>query len=54
VLPLAGTPGLTMLGRVVQFVSGYTGLVEVEPSGRTAIVEVKLARNAEARRAILA
>ncbi len=50
-LPLAGTPRLIVVGREVQLGSGYADLVAIEPSGRLAIIEIKLARNAEARRA---
>src|SRR5229473_6849888 len=52
-LPLAGTPRLIVLGREVQLGSGYADLVAIEPSGRVAIIEIKLARNEEARRAII-
>jgi hypothetical protein len=54
VLPLAGSPRLVVLGREVRLGSGSADLVAVEPSGRLAIIEVKLARNAEARRAVVA
>lgn len=53
-LPLAGTPTLAVVGREVSISSGYADLIVVEPSGRLVIIEVKLARNAEARRAIIA
>jgi hypothetical protein len=53
-LPLSGSPQLVVLGREVRLGSGFADLVAVEPSGRLAIVEVKLARNAEARRAVVA
>jgi hypothetical protein len=53
-LPLAGTPRLIVLGREVQLGSGRADLVAIEPSGRLAIIEIKLAWNAEARRAIIA
>lgn len=53
-LPLSGSPQLVVLGREVRLGSGYADLIAVEPSGRLAIVEVKLARNAEARRAVVA
>src|SRR6266567_420165 len=53
-LPLAGSPQLTILGREVQLGSGYADLIAVEPTGRLAVIEVKLARNAEARRAVVA
>jgi hypothetical protein len=54
VLPLAGSPRLVVLGSEVRVASGSADLLAVEPSGRLAIIEVKLARNAEARRAVVA
>jgi hypothetical protein len=54
VLPLSGTPRLAILGREVPLGSGYADLLAVETSGRLALVEVKLAKNAEARRAVVA
>ena len=54
ILPLAGAPSLVVLGREVQLGSGSADLIAVEPSGRLVVIEVKLARNAEARRAIVA
>jgi hypothetical protein len=54
VLPLAGSPRLVVLGSEVRLGSGSADLVAIEPSGRLAIIEVKLARNAEARRAVVA
>ena len=53
-LPLAGSPDLVVLGREVRLGSGWADLIAVEPSGRPAIIEVKLARNGEARRAVVA
>ena len=50
-LPLAGSPALVVLGREVRLGSGYADLVAVEPSGRIALIEFKLAGNPEARRA---
>src|SRR3989440_6046162 len=52
-LPLAGTPRLIVVGREVQLGSGRAGFIALEPSGRIAIIEIKLARNEEARRAII-
>src|SRR6266446_3834408 len=52
-LPLAGVPRLLVLGREVQLGSGYADLIAIEPTGRIAIIEIKLARNAEARRAVI-
>lgn len=53
-LPLAGSPRLTVLGREVRLGGGYADLLAVESSGRLVIIEVKLAGNAEARRAVVA
>jgi hypothetical protein len=53
-LPLAGSPSLVVVGREVQLGSGWADLIGVEPSGRVVLIEVKLARNAEARRAVVA
>jgi hypothetical protein len=53
-LPLAGAPQLAVLGREVPLGSGRADLMAVEATGRLVLVEVKLARNAEARRAIVA
>ncbi len=53
-LPLSGSPRLVVVGREVRLGSGYADLVAVEPSGRIAVIEVKLASNAEARRAVVA
>lgn len=53
-LPLAGTPQLTVLGREVRLGSGYADLLAVESTGRLVVVEVKLSANAESRRAVVA
>jgi hypothetical protein len=53
-LPLAGSPRLTILGREVRLGAGYADLLAVESSGRLVIIEVKLAGNAESRRAVVA
>ena len=53
-LPLAGSPRLFVLGREVPLGRGYADLLAVEESGRPVIVEVKLARSPEAKRAIVA
>ena len=53
-LPLSGTPQLTVIGREVPLGSGYADLLAVEQTGRLVVIEVKLARNAEARRAVVA
>lgn len=43
-----------MLGREVRQGGGFADLLTVESTGRLAIIEVKLARNAESRRAVVA
>ena len=53
-LPVAGSPRLTVLGREVRLGSGSADLLAVESSGRLVIIEVKLAGNAESRRAVVA
>ena len=53
-LPLSGAPPMLILGREVPLGSGYADLVGVETSGRPVIIEVKLAQNNEARRAVVA
>jgi RecB family endonuclease NucS len=53
-LPLAGSPRLTVLGREVRLGNGYADLIAVESTGRLVIIEVKLAGNAESRRAVVA
>jgi len=52
-LPLAGAPKLVIVGSEVRLGPGYADLVGVESSGRLAVVEIKLARNSEARRAVI-
>ncbi len=52
-LPLYGSPRLTVLGKEVVLGNGYADILAVEPSGRPVIIEVKLGRNPEARRAIV-
>ncbi len=52
-LPLAGSPRLTVLGSEVQLGNGYADIMAIESSGRPVIIEVELARNSEARRAIV-
>src|SRR4051794_30946839 len=54
ILPLAGSPRLVVVGREVMLGNGYADLLAVEPTGRMAVIEAKLARNSEARRAIVA
>jgi hypothetical protein len=53
-LPLAGTPHLTVLGREVRLGNGYADLLAVESTGRLVVIEVKLSTNAESRRAVVA
>jgi len=53
-LPLAGSPRLIMLGREVRLGTGSADLLAVESTGRLVIIEVKLAGNAESRRAVVA
>jgi RecB family endonuclease NucS len=53
-LPLAGAPRLTILGPEVRPGSGSADLVAVDATGRLVIIEVKLAGNAESRRAVVA
>ena len=54
ILPLAGGPRLVVIGREVLLGGNWADLIAVEPSGRVVIVEIKLAKNAEARRAVVA
>jgi hypothetical protein len=53
-LPLAGSPRLTVLGREVRLGTGSADLLAAESTGRLVIIEVKLAGNAESRRAVVA
>lgn len=53
-LPLAGSPRIAIVGREVRLGTGYADLVAIEEEGRLVIIEIKLARNAEARRAVVA
>ncbi len=53
-LPLSGSPRLAVVGREVHLGSGYADLLAVEASGRLVVVEVKLAKNGEARRVVIA
>ena len=52
-LPLAGAPRLATLASEVQLGTGYADILAFEPSGRPAVVEVKLASNPQARREIV-
>ena len=53
-LPLAGAPRLVIVGSEVQLGSGFADLIAIEPSGRPVIIEIKLGKNNEARRAVVA
>lgn len=52
-LPLSGNPSLAILGKEVAIGGNRADLIAVEPSGRLAIIEIKLAQNAESRRAVI-
>ncbi|MGE5281750.1 MAG: hypothetical protein ACM3N0_05410 [Chloroflexota bacterium] len=52
-LPLSGSPSLVVLGREVALGAGFADLVAVEPDGRVAVLEIKLSRNSDARRAVI-
>jgi hypothetical protein len=54
ILPLAGAPRLVIVGSEVALGSGFADLVGVEADGRPVVIEVKLRRNSEARRAVVA
>src|SRR5690349_12561762 len=54
-LPLSGSPSLTVIGREVALpAAGYADVLAIEPSGRPVVIEVKLRNNAESRRAVIA
>lgn len=53
-LPLLGDPRLTIVGREVYLAGNYIDLMAVEDSGRLAIIEIKLKKSVEARRAVVA
>src|SRR3954470_4157128 len=53
-LPLSGDPSLVVVGREVALGAGYADLIAVEADGRLVVIEIKLRRNAEARRAVVA
>lgn len=53
-LPLSGNPSLVVLGREVAIGPGFADLVAVEPDGRLVVIEIKLSKNSEARRAVVA
>lgn len=54
ILPVSGEQRLVVVGREVQLGGNWADLVAIEASGRLAIVEIKLGKNAEARRAVVA
>jgi hypothetical protein len=54
VLPLSGSPELIVVGREVACGPGSADLVAVEKTGRPVVIEVKLRKNPEARRAVVA
>lgn len=53
-LPLSGRPELLVVGTEVPLGSGRADVLAVQQDGRIVIIEVKLGRNAEARRAVVA
>ncbi len=53
-LPLSGAPTLCILGREVSLGGGSADLVGVEPNGQITVIEVKLHKNPEAKRAVVA
>lgn len=53
-LPPAGAPRQSIVGRWVRFGAGFGTLLPVEPSGRMVVIGVKLARNAGALSAAIA
>jgi len=54
ILPLSGKPHLVVLGREVVLGGNKADLIGVETTGRPVVLEVKLAQNAESRRAVAA
>lgn len=53
-LPLSGDPSMVVLGREVRLGPGSADLLAVEPDGRLVVIEIKLRKNAETRRAVVA
>jgi RecB family endonuclease NucS len=54
-LPLSGSPRLTVIGREVMVsTGGRVDVLAVEPDGRPVLIEVKLRNNSESRRAVIA
>lgn len=52
-IPLAGQPGITPLLRQFPLSKGRVDIMAVEDGGRPVLIEVKLAKSSEARRAII-
>ena len=52
-LPLSGSPRLAVVGSRVSLGANQADVIAIEPGGRVVIIEVKLSRNAEARRAVV-
>jgi alkylated DNA nucleotide flippase Atl1 len=52
-LPLSGSPRLAVVGSRVTLGANQADVIAIEPDGRVVIIEVKLSRNAEARRAVV-
>lgn len=53
-LPLAGSPDLVVLGVEVSLGNGWADVLALESGGRFVLIEIKLAANGEARRAVVA
>jgi hypothetical protein len=53
-LPLSGNPHLIIVGREVYLKGKYADFIAIESSGRLAIIEVKLTKNTEAKREVVA
>jgi len=53
-LPLSGDPRVVIVGREVALSGNYADLLGIEPNGRFVLIEIKLKKNAEARRAVIA
>lgn len=53
-LPLSGEPRVVIVGKEVALSGNYADLLGIEPNGRFVLIEIKLKKNAEARRAVIA
>lgn len=53
-LPLAGSPDLVIVGKEVRLGAGIADLIAVESSGRLVVIEVKLKKNGESQRSVVA